>query len=163
MSEEKTRPTPLDVALEALREIEDEPHVGFSPQRASKALADIADAATPTAEDFDAAAGTPAIEPLRYALVEQMGHRATTASVRETTFLGEPMLETTGLLNGRVHLVSPKSLYEVTWLTEAEARQQLKPWTAVALPAAHYDTWDERDDADRQGNGEPNDLADVDL
>lgn len=72
----------------------------------------------------------------RHALVEQMGHRATTGTVRETTFLGEPMLEVTDLLSGRVHLVSPKSLYEVTWLTEAEARQQVKPWTAVAIQSA---------------------------
>lgn len=86
----------------------------------------------------------------RYALVEQMGHRATTGTVRETTFLGERMLEVTDLLNGSVHLVSPKSLYEVSWLTEEQARQQVKPWTAVALPSA--DPWrgDDEDDEYRQ-------------
>ena len=103
--------------------------------------------------------------PLRYALVEQMGHRATVASIRETTFAGKPMIEMTAVKTGAVHLVAPESLYEITWLSESDAlaRAQGVSWTAVALPAAHYDTWDERDDADRQANGEPNDLADVDL
>src|SRR6266567_3715139 len=58
---------------------------------------------------------------VRYALVEQMGHRATTAAVREITFCGEPMLEVTDLRTGSVHVVSPKSLYEVSWLTEEVA------------------------------------------
>lgn len=85
----------------------------------------------------------------RYALVEQMGHRATVAAVRETTFCGKAMLEVTDLKAGSVHLVAPESLYEVTWLTEDEARRRARPWTAVALPAA--DPWgvsesDEDDD-----------------
>lgn len=94
----------------------------------------------PVDEDAPGSEPTP-IE--RYALVEQMGHRATTGTVREVTFLGEPMLEVTDLLNGSVHLVSPKSLYEVSWLTEAEARQQVKPWTATAIGAAPPRGWDD--------------------
>lgn len=101
--------------------------------------------------------------PLRYALVEQMGHRSTVATIRETVFAGKQMIEATDLKGGGQSLISPESIYEITWITEADAIARTTPWTPVALPAAHYDTWDERDDADRQGNGEPNDLADVDL
>lgn len=93
---------------------------------------------------------TPEPEGARYALVEQMGHRSTTGTVREITFCGAPMLEVTDLKTGSVHLASPQSLYEVTWLTEAEARQRAKPWTATAIPAA--DPW---------GTAE-SDLADAD-
>lgn len=119
--------------------------IGASYRKCAEQLRDvIGDLASPTAEDFDRAAEEIAKPAVRYALVEQMGHRATTGTVREVTFLGEPMLEVTDLLNGHVHLVSPKSLYEVSWLTEAEARQQVKPWTAVALPSA--DPWRGDDD-----------------
>jgi hypothetical protein len=97
--------------------------------------------------------------PARYALVEQMGHRSTVAAVRETTFLGEPVLEVTGLLDGRVHLVSPKSLYELTWLTETEARQQVKPWTAVALTTGP-DPWATDDERDEQRSAETPDGDD---
>ena len=87
-------------------------------------------------------------EPVRYALVEQMGHRSTIASIRETTFCGKPMLEVTSLKDGSVHVVAPESLYEVTWLTESDARARAKPWTAVALPAADRFGADEEDDED---------------
>lgn len=114
----------------------------------------------PVDEDMprDAPDETPTV---RYALVEQMGHRATTGTVRETTFLGEPMLEVTDLVGGdRVHLVSPKSLYEITWLTETEARQQVKPWTAVALPGGHaVDPWhDDDDERDEQRAAQASDA-----
>jgi hypothetical protein len=91
--------------------------------------------------------------PVRYALVEQMGHRATYAAIRETTFLGEPVLEVTALNDGSVHLVSPKSIFEVTLMPEDQARNlaaRTTSWTAVALPAA--DPWrggDEDDDGER--------------
>jgi hypothetical protein len=81
--------------------------------------------------------GVPAAE--RYALVEQMGHRATTATVREVTFCGAPMLEVTDLKTGSVHLAAPQSLYEVTWLTEDEARTRAKPWTAQAITVGDDD------------------------
>lgn len=84
----------------------------------------------------------------RYALVEQMGHRATVAAVRETTFCGEPMLEVTNLRTGSVHIVSPKSLYEVSWLTEEDARQRAKPWTAAAITAGSAIAWGAGDDQD---------------
>jgi hypothetical protein len=109
------------------------------------------------------AAGRAVAEPKRYALVEQMGHRSTVGTVTETTFCGRPMLELTALDTGRAHLVAPESLYEITWLTEAEARQRAKPWTAVALPAAPHDSWDDRDDADRRGNGEDDSAPGDDL
>lgn len=83
-----------------------------------------------------AAADAQAADPKRYALVEQMGHRSTVGSVRETTFAGKQMLELTDMKTGRDHLISPESLYEVTWLTEDEARARATPWTATALPAA---------------------------
>lgn len=95
------------------------------------------------------AAGTaPQAEPARYALVEQMGHRATVAVVSEATFCGKAMLAVTDLKTGSDHLISPESLYEVTWLTEDEARARTRPWTAVALPAADRLGADEEDDDD---------------
>jgi hypothetical protein len=103
---------------------------------------------------------------VRYALVElveQMGHRSTVAAVREATFCGAPMLEVTDLKIGSVHLVSPQSLYEVTWLAEDEARRRAKPWTAVALPAAAgRDAWpadDENDESAREMAEEGNAVA----
>jgi hypothetical protein len=112
----------------------------------------------------------PEPEGARYALVEQMGYRSTTGTVREMTFCGAPMLEVTDLKTGSVHLLSPQSLYEVTWLTEAEARQRTKPWTAaaigsatIAIPAA--DPWgtaesdlDDADDAADADHDEGNDT-----
>ena len=88
----------------------------------------------------DAAAGPPE----RYALIEQMGHRATVGAVRETTFAGKQMLAVTDLKTGGEHLISPESLYEVTWLTEEQARGRATPWTAQALPAG--DGWPYDDD-----------------
>lgn len=103
------------------------------------------------------AAGQPRAdaEAPRYALVEQMGHRSTVAAVRETTFCGKPMLEMTELSRGGVHLVSPDSLYEVTWLTEDEARNRAKPWTAVAISAASPDPWGDDEDVEDAGDQDP--------
>jgi hypothetical protein len=107
--------------------------------------------------------GEQAADAARYALVEQMGHRATVAAVRETTFCGAPMLEVTDLKTGSVHLAAPQSLYEITWLTEDEARRRAKPWTAVALPAAaDSDPWpadDEDDESAREMAEEGNATA----
>lgn len=120
--------------------------------------------------EYDAAAAgaLPAGGTERYALVEQMGHRATTGTVRETTFCGAPMLEITDLKTGSVHLASPQSLYEVTWLTEPEARQRANPWTAVALPAA-ADPWgtaesdlDDEDEDDDENSEDSEDSEDED-
>jgi hypothetical protein len=96
---------------------------------------------------------------VRYALVEQLGHRSTVAAVRETTFCGTPMLEVTDLKTGSVHLVSPQSLYEITWLTEDEAQRRSKPWTAVALPAAAWPADDEDDESAREMAEEGNAVA----
>lgn len=94
-------------------------------------------------------------EPLaRWALVEQMGHRATYAAIRETTFLGEPMLEVTALNDGSVHLVSPKSIFEVTLMPEDQARNlgaRTTSWTAVAAIGSGSDpfgAWADDDDTD---------------
>lgn len=59
------------------------------------------------------------------------------------------MLELTNLKTDAVHLVAPQSLYEVTWLTESDARARAKPWTAVALPPGieDYDQADEDESA----------------
>jgi hypothetical protein len=102
----------------------------------------------------------------RFALVEQMGFRSTVATVREVTFCGAPMLEVTDLKTGSVHLASPQSLYEVTWLTEPEARQRAKPWTAAALPAA--DPWgtadsDPDDDATEHDGAEHDEGNDTEA
>jgi hypothetical protein len=51
------------------------------------------------------------------------------------------MLAVTDLKTGSEHLVSPESLYEVTWLTEEQARSRAKPWTATALSAGGDDPW----------------------
>jgi hypothetical protein len=86
--------------------------------------------------DEDMPDGAPDENPsTRYALVEQMGHRSTVAAVREVTFCGKPMLAVTDLKTGSEHLISPESLYEVTWLTEDQARARAKPWTATAITA----------------------------
>ena len=94
------------------------------------------------------------VGPKRFALVEQMGHRATVGTVRETTFAGKQMLAVTDLKTGSEHLVSPESLYEVTWLTEEQARSRVRPWTAVALPAADDDPWQGDDEDDDQSEPE---------
>ena len=90
----------------------------------------------------------------RYALVEQMGHRSTVATVREVTFCSQPMLEVTELETGSVHLVSPQSIYEISWLDEATARARAKPWTATAITAGQQLAYDE--------DAEAGDLGDVD-
>jgi hypothetical protein len=85
------------------------------------------------------------VVPKRYALVEQMGYRHDIAAVREVTFAGKQMIELTRLDDpAAVRLISPDSLYGITWLTEEEARSRAKPWTAAALPAGGGDP----DDAD---------------
>ena len=151
-------------------------HVPFATLMADTRRAIERGALAVAAHVINRTAGEAAEPAARYALVEQMGHRATVATVRETTFCGAPMLEVTDLKAGSVHLVSPQSLYEITWLNEDQARQRTKPWTATALPAA--DPWstaesdldDAGSDAD-EGNdngtttpepgtvGEPRDLA----
>lgn len=95
---------------------------------------------------------------LRYALVEQMGHRSTIATIQETTFCGKPMLELTNLKTGAVHLAAPDSLYEITWLTEADARARAKPWTPAAITAGNPNPWgaygaDDYDDDDGRDDG----------
>jgi hypothetical protein len=137
--------------------------IGASYRKCAEQLRDvIGDLGSPTAEDYDRAADEIAKPAVRYALVEQMGHRATYAAIREATFLGEPMLEVTALNDGSVHLVSPKSIFEVTLMPEDQARNlaaRTTSWTAVAIPAAHHDSWDDRDDVDRRANGESDDDA----
>jgi hypothetical protein len=125
--------------------------------------------------EHDAAAAAdapPAGGEARYALVEQMGHRATVAAVRETTFCGAPMLEVTDLKAGSVHLAAPQSLYEVTWLTEDQVRAQAKPWTARAITAADPwgtaesdldDTDTDEDDTDEDEDDEGNDDEGKDI
>ena len=70
----------------------------------------------------------------RYALVEQMGFRRTYGTVRETEFCGRPMIELTSLETGAVALVAPESLYQVTWLTRAQAESATR--TGSHSPAA---------------------------
>lgn len=122
---------------------------------AADAIANRAIAATRLHDAGDEDPGDP--EPSnRYALVEQMGHRATYAAVREITFCGEPMLEVTDLATRSMHVVSPKSLYEVSWLTEEVARSRAKPWTATAITAgdADSDPWPgDEDDQDAEPAG----------
>lgn len=93
----------------------------------------------------------------RYALVEQMGHRSTTGTVTETTFCGRPMLAVTNLVTGRDHLISPDSLYEITWLTEDEARKRAQPWVPAALTATAED--DDEDESARELAEEGNAVA----
>lgn len=103
-------------------------------------------AAPGTAADHDGSAPEP---PKRYALVEQMGYRHDIAAVREVTFAGKQLIELTRLDDpAAVRLISPDSLYGITWLTEAEARSRSKSWTAAALPAVDDDEpdYDGRDD-----------------
>ena len=72
--------------------------------------------------------------PARYALVEQMGFRRTYGTIRETEFCGKPMLEVTSLETGAVQLAAPESLYQVTWLTRAQAESATR--TGSHSPAA---------------------------
>jgi hypothetical protein len=71
---------------------------------------------------------------LRYALVEQMGFRRTYGTIRETEFLGKPVLEVTSLETGAVSLAAPESLYALTWLTRQQAEQATR--TGSHSPAA---------------------------
>lgn len=95
----------------------------------------------------------PVAEPARYALVEQMGYRHDIAAVREVTFAGKQMIELTRLDDPTaVRLISPDSLYGITWLTEAEARARAKPMAGrqrrrgrrrmTETPQEHVFVWD---------------------
>lgn len=140
--------------------------IGASYRKCAEQLRDvIGDLASPTAEDFDRAAEELAT---RYALVEQMGFRHVTGTVRETTFLGEPVLEVTELGTGQVRLVSGKALYQVTWYTRDQAERATRTGAhsvaAIAGPPSGAgvgwgdgDSWNERDDVDRRANGESDD------
>ncbi len=111
--------------------------IGAAYRTCAEQLRDaIADLATPTAQDFDDAADE--IAGRRYALVEQMGFRRTYGTVRETEFLGKPMLEVTNLETGAVSLAAPESLYALTWLTrqQAEAATRTGSHSPKALSAA---------------------------
>lgn len=99
-------------------------------------------------------------EPKRYALVEQMGRRSTVGAVRETTFAGASMIQLTDLRTGSVHLVSPQSVYEITWLTEDEARARARPWTAVAISAGNPNPWGDLDDEPAAGPADSMEAAD---
>lgn len=86
----------------------------------------------------------------RYALVEQMGYRSVTGTVRETEFCGRPMLEVTDMETGHVRLVGGESLYQVTWLTRDQAERATRTGShavaaisAAPLPSPWGD--DERD------------------
>jgi len=133
----------LGAALGVLRDISDTHQPGTFAHDVAHQVVDRIHAGQVTAK---AEAAEP---PKRYALVEQMGHRATVGTVRETTFAGKQMLAVTDLGTGTEHLVSPESLYEVTWLTEEQARSRATPWTARALPAGGDD------DDPWQGDDEP--------
>lgn len=81
-----------------------------------------------------AAAEPPAAEPVLYAKVEQMGYRSRTGTVRETEFAGRKMLELTLIPAGTVHLVSPDSIYEITWMSRDQAERLTG--TGAHAPAA---------------------------
>jgi len=93
---------------------------------AGHAVAQQADA------DSAAAAGT---EPAtRYARVEQMGYRSRVCTISETELAGRKMLRLTVLQTGTIHDISPDSIYEITWLTRAQAEQYTR--TGAHAPAA---------------------------
>lgn len=156
-----TELTPYGIAMDALERIVDA--IDDTMHRTYEDVREIASDAHRRAvlqwqgrpDTGDTAPATP----VRFALVEQMGHRATYAAVREITFLGEPMLEVTDLRTGSIHTVSPKSLYEVSWLDEQTARSRAKPWTATAITAGRADA-----DADDDQDDEPEELdTDIDT
>lgn len=153
----------LGVAVQALREVADEKYAGHGVTVATSALSIIENRFTSGWEWQLVPTGKPAPPqeagpPVRFALVEQMGHRSTVGAVRETTFCGRPMLGVTDLRHGSEHLVAPESLYEITWLTEDEARQRSRPWTAAALPAAAgHGEWTV--DETQFEDGEPEDVC----
>ncbi len=94
--------------------------------------------------DYAAPGPAQAGPPVRYAFVEQMGYRHDIAAVREVTFAGKQLIELTRLDDpAAVRLISPESLYGITWLTEDEARRRAQPWKPAALPAADSDEDDE--------------------
>lgn len=66
----------------------------------------------------------------RYAIVELMGHRRLGARVDEVEFCGAKMLQLTVLVpEPFVQLVTPASLYAVTFCTEEQARKVNTAWT----------------------------------
>jgi hypothetical protein len=78
-------------------------------------------------DEHPAGEDAPGNEPAaRYALVEQMGYRHVTGTVRETQFCGRPMLELTSLETGAVQLIAAESLYALTWLTRDQAERAAK-------------------------------------
>jgi hypothetical protein len=99
-------------------------------EAAAQAVADVA-----IRRRIDELDAQPAPEPEeRYALVEQMGYRHVTGTVRETQFCGRLMLELTSLETGAVQLISGESIYALTWLTRDQAERATK--TGAHSPAA---------------------------
>ena len=121
----------ISILAAALRDIRDAyPPGHFGHDRAHEAL-DKADRIQPSQPEPQ----------LRYALVEQMGHRSTIATIRETTFAGKQMIEAVDLKGGGTSLISPESIYEITWITEADAIARTAPWTPPALTAGNPNPW----------------------
>ncbi|MGH3415023.1 MAG: hypothetical protein ACRDVE_14495 [Actinocrinis sp.] len=84
------------------------------------------------------ASDAPPSEPGGYALVEQMGYRQVTGTVREIQFCGKPMLEVTDMTTGQVRLVGVDSLYQVTFMSRdlAERLTRTGAHSAAAIAAA---------------------------
>lgn len=118
-----------------------------------------------TASAWDDATGTEqreterGAEPARYALVEQMGHRSVTGTVRELTFVGRPMLEVTDLRDGQVRLVGAESLYQVTWISREQAERNVAPPKALGWGGRGDSDEYEYDEDDYKDNMEPGDLT----
>lgn len=94
----------------------------------------------------------------RYAIVELMGHRRLGARVREVTFCGAQMLQLRVLARPEFEqLVSPTSLYALTWCDEAAARKvHAASWSPRPHPpelAAPPD--DDESDDDDEGDENP--------
>lgn len=90
----------------------------------------------------------------RYALVEQMGYRRVYGTVAEVTFCERPMLEVTSLETGATQLLSPESLYALTWLTKEQAERATRTGAhaiaAIGSGRVRPDGWpdDDLDDGD---------------
>jgi hypothetical protein len=93
----------------------------------------------------------------RYAKVEQMGYRSRVCVVSETELAGRKMLRLTVLATGTIHDISPDSIYEITWLTRAQAEQATR--TGAHAPAA-IGPGRTADDDDDPWRGDP--LGDID-